>query len=99
MMMSMDRQRELNLLISQSEKKVTWGICDWISFKSTSRSIELALLISKEGGEGEARRVTEKFGVDTVGIIHLPFPHESEEGGMQQWECYDEFGCVALLTV
>lgn len=53
MMMSVDRQGELNLLISQSGKKETRGICDWISFKSTSRSIELALLISNEGGEGE----------------------------------------------
>lgn len=51
MMMSVDRQGELNLLISQSGKKATRGICDWIYFKSTSRSIELALLISKEGGE------------------------------------------------
>lgn len=54
MMMSVDRQGELNLLISQSGKKATWGICDWISFKSTSRSIELALLISKEGGRGKS---------------------------------------------
>lgn len=53
MMMSVDRQGEFNLLISQSGKKETRGICDWISFKSATRSIELALLISNEGGEGE----------------------------------------------
>lgn len=69
MMMSVDRQGELNLLIFQSGKKATRGICDWISFKSTSRSIELALLISKGGGW----TVRQKFCVDTVCIIHLSF--------------------------
>lgn len=43
-------------------------------FKSTSRSIELALLISKEGkAEGE------KFPVDMASIIQLPFSSEAEE--------------------
>lgn len=85
--MSVDRQGELNLLISQSGKKGTWGICDWISFKSTSRSIELALLISKEG------RLREKFGVDTVSIIHLAFSSEEEEEG-ESGEA--QFGSVAF---
>lgn len=52
MTMSMDRQGERNLLISQSRKKATQVNCDWISFKSTSRSIELAVLISKEWDGG-----------------------------------------------
>lgn len=84
--MSVDGQGELNLLISQSGKKATWGICDWISFKSTSRSIELALLISKEG------RLREKFGVDTARIIHLPFSSEEEEEESGE----AQFGSVAF---
>lgn len=49
---SVDRQGQCNLLISQSRKKATRGECDWISFKSTSRSIELAVLINEEWGRG-----------------------------------------------
>lgn len=52
MTMRADRQGECNRLISQSRGKATRGDRDWISFKSTSRSIELAVLISKEWGGG-----------------------------------------------
>lgn len=44
-------------------------------FKSASRSIELALLISKEG---KAERGG-KFPVDMASIIQLPFSSEAEE--------------------
>lgn len=54
MMVSVDRQGECNHLISHSRKKATGGDCDWISFKSTSRSIEPAVLISKERGRRES---------------------------------------------
>lgn len=53
MTMSADRQGECNRLISQSRGKATRGDRDWISFKSTSRSIDLTVLISKEWGKGE----------------------------------------------
>lgn len=45
-----DGQGKCNRLISHSRKKATGGDWDWISFKSTSRSIEPAVLISKERG-------------------------------------------------
>lgn len=54
MMVSADRPGECNHLISHSRKRATGGDCDWISFKSTSRSIELAVLISKERGRHES---------------------------------------------
>lgn len=54
MMVSADRQGECNDLISHSRKKAIGGDCDWISLKSTSRSIELAVLISKERGRRES---------------------------------------------
>lgn len=43
-------------------------------FKSTSRSIELALLISKEGKAGGG-----EFPVDMASIIQLPFSTEAKE--------------------
>lgn len=45
-------------------------------FKSASRSIELALLISKEGKAGGWGG---KFPVDMASIIQLPFSSEAEE--------------------
>lgn len=50
MTVSAERHGEWNHLISHSRRRTTGGHCDWISFKSTSRSIELAVLISKERG-------------------------------------------------
>lgn len=40
--------------------------------------MELVLLISEEGGEGDGGK--KFFCVDTVSIIHLPFLQKREEG-------------------
>lgn len=76
MTVSTARQGECNHLISRSRKKATGGDGDWISFKSTSRSIELAVLISKERGRRKGLR---RYGEPHSSVLSLERAEESSE--------------------
>lgn len=64
-------------------------------FKSASRSIELALLISKEG---KAEGCGGEFPVDMASIIQLPFSSEAEEEEEEE-EGVEKISLAAWLFV
>lgn len=64
-------------------------------FKSASRSIELALLISKEGKAGGWGGG--KFPVDMASIFQLPFSSEAEEE--EEKEGVEKISLAAWLFV